>query len=298
MAIHYISPSTTPKYQSFLCLQEAPIILEKVYWLAVGILNPIIDIFTQGLADFLCLDTLRHGTSWNKYLNIRVFGATPALGGISASQVLSESEKTASYVNNSKNFFFTFRDNVGYDFNGNIRDIFERFDAENQEGLGMGVIQDKPLSLGQKINQELFIHFCPRFYAMSAGWAEAADINDKSYSATTLKVINAGLSLFAPTVKFRFRREDLEPQFHDDPLMMGSALRTDKPISTEHLGLKGIFLQGCDGNITHRISQNPKKALWGLARLINPVGIMLLTLLGGYLAVQSIQKSIREARTV
>lgn len=88
MVLYPVSIYTIPEIRSILCLQEATVTTEKVYWLTTAILNPIVDFFTQGLADFLCLETLRHGTSWHKYLNIRVFGANPAQGGISASQVL------------------------------------------------------------------------------------------------------------------------------------------------------------------------------------------------------------------
>lgn len=256
---------------------------EKAFWLAGSLIDPITDFFTQGLADFLCLDTLRHGTSWRKYLNIRVYGADPNQGGVSAAKLLSEAENTDAYVNNSKGFFCVFRDNVGKNNAGRNVDVFKRFDAYNRNDLGMGVVREGEPELCQKIKGELFVRFGPRFYAWEAGCAES----DSPCCRTAAKIASGIFNIFAPTVKFYFKPEDVSKKFEDDPLMIGSAIRTKEPIGTDHLGLRGIFVQGCDGNVCKRISAHPGKALWGLIRLINPIGILLLLALGLYLIFRS-----------
>jgi len=97
-----------------------------------------------------------------------------------------------------------------------------------------------------------------------------------------LAFFNGILSFFAPTVKLRFRPEDVMKSFQHDPLLPGRAVFTKQPISTDHLGLTGIFEQASDGNIGKRMRENPSQTLWGAVRLINPIGLPLLAAFGVY----------------
>ena len=125
------------------------------------LMNP----FRQGVADLLCLETLRHGTTWEGYFNIMEHGADPTLGGTKACQALLQSRKIDSYVKNSEGYFFVFRDStVGTDFEGNQIDVFAKFDHEGHEQIGMGV-KVPSLTCVQKLQQHLFVRFCPYFFS-------------------------------------------------------------------------------------------------------------------------------------
>lgn len=258
--------------------------IEESFWIGTGILNPVVDLFTQPLSDFLCLETARHATTWKRYGKIRTYGAIPSFGGTGAcvgfqmtARDSSTIEKASKYMENSKDFFFANRDSTaGTDFEGNTIDVFKKCDIDGVSNLGMGMTTSKSLSFFHKVKRYLFIHYGPRFYAWKAGYAENASPEVKGTLEKVKRIASGVLNLFAPTVKLRFRPEDLKDYFIDDPLLLGSAMKTQRKIGTEHLGLKGIFLQGCNGHIVDRIKNNPGKALWGLARLINPIGLTLL----------------------
>lgn len=271
---------------------------EQIFWIVSGIFNPITGFFTQGLADTLCLDTLRHGTSWRNYIEIRMHGAKPALGSTGAcvgmlidarnSKSQENVRKANFYFQNSSGYFFAIRDSstIGRDFQDHIIDIFARFDYEGVSNIGMGRVTNKPLTLRQKCLNQIFIRTVPFFYSLQAGIAIGAKPDDKGHVAKIKRVASGFFNMLSPAVKFRFRPEDVKDSFEDDPLMIGSAIRTNKIISRDHLGLNGILKQGCDGKICQRMTKDPGKALWGLIRLINPIGIMFLFILGAYIVKQ------------
>ncbi len=181
-------------------------------------------------------------------------------------------------------YFFVMQDsNFGKDLEGNYFHIFKRFDVEGVKLVGMGVKTKSPPSCSDKIKQLLFLHFVSRFYAQNAG-AAAWSSPERGTLASIKRECGIIINTLAPTVKIRFLPEEISTQFEDDPLMLGSALRTKKPISTDHLGLRGIFIQGARGNLRERISQNVSKSLYGLIRLIS---LPLITAFGIYYLTQA-----------
>lgn len=250
-------------------------IVKKFLWALAIIFNPIVDFFTQGLSDFLGLKTLRHGTTLNNYLNIRVHGADPNFSGRGASKIMTEKRKEKykdgldlmDYPKHVQGYFHVLNDSdsVRLPVKFLIRNVYARF-------------------------------YCGISSAYASDW--------KGFNF--LKVITVPLSvLFVPTVKFRFKPEDISTTFEADtdhgyaakrgaPLMdmippkgeeeryCNLAYRTKKKIGTEHIGLRGILTQGLDGHIWARMKANPGKTIWGLIKLINPIGLLLLVFVGMY----------------
>jgi hypothetical protein len=233
----------------------------QVIFLTIEIFfDPIIDFFTQGLSDFLGLETLRHGTSIQNYISIRLNGADPMFGG-GATGAVTGFGKESLRAEARGNFFVT-KDSEAY---------------------------VKPYgTLGSQIFNRCI---SSRFYC---GLSAKTTISGTGFHKTLLRVLIITFNvMFVPTVKFRFILEDILGRFENDPdnkcsedPNKGLAYRTKHLISTDYIGLKGIVTQGLQGNIWSRMKAHPIKVCWGLVKLINPIGIVMLLALGTYLLVR------------
>lgn len=246
--------------------QQKKNLSEKVWYVAQAIfltaeifVDPFIGFFTQGLSDFLALETLRHGTSFQNYISIRLNGADPTLGGGDTGAIGGINAEY--YRKNAKGYFFVTKDSEAFivEFGSYGAQLYNRW-------------------------------FSSRFYC---GLSANAAISGKGFQKTILRILFITFNiLFVPTIKFRFRPEDIPGRFVNDPdnrclkySERGLAYRTKQPISTDYIGLKGIVKQGLQGDIGARMKAHPIKVCWGLAKLINPIGIFILLGLGAYLAV-------------
>jgi hypothetical protein len=260
--------------------EEAPLthkikqLAEKIFWIIASIFNPITNFFTQGLSDFLCLQTLRHGTCLSNYIEIRMNGTTPGFGG----GVKGSSQGTEQYVENSKGHFHVFLDSDATA--ANMLDT-----GYPKKNINMGRAKTiLYIFLGQ-----LYIRMAPTLHGILSGMNAAAPVNSIDRAARTKRIFAGIFNLFTPNIKFRFREEEMEKIFQGDPDYKSIAIRTTQKIDTDHIGIKGIFYQGCQGSLRERIKSHPGKFIWGLMRLINPIGVLLLISFGIYYAVRCSQ---------
>lgn len=282
-------------------------IAESALWYISGIFNPITDFFTQGLSDFLVLETLRHGTSWHNYINIRKKGVDPTQGGgdngscagIEHAGSLIENfiknPKKLDLRGNSKGFFFVFADS-------HLGKVTHYYDVNGEKRV-------RTFTVVEQIFLPIYVRWEPHACAFMTGVSQSISKNTKkSVEATstidaeeaieaeiisTIHQIASGLiNMIAPVLKIHMRKEDVDTLFETDPLLPGRALRTKSPIGTEYIGLKGIFKQANDGCVLKRITTNPKKSLRGLVRLVNPIGLSLVIVFGIYSSTQTVQPSL------
>lgn len=223
---------------------------KAVFWSLAMFFNPIVDFFTQGLSDFLGLETLRHGTSFQNYINIRITGGKP-----------NHSHKSGGATSG-------FQAIQAYD-NGDY--LFVSKDSESHA-------PDIGRALSHFHNRVII----SRFYC---GLSASNTFKGKGWLFLIPRIVIVVLSvLLVPTVKFRFKPEDINNnRFENDPDSAsqtnpekGLAYRTKQAIGTEHIGFMGIINQGLQGNVWARMKAHPVKATWGLVKLINPIGILLL----------------------
>lgn len=220
---------------------------EKCFWFAGALIDPITGIFTQGLADLLVLDTLRHGTSLSNNILIRVHGPDPSLGGSDRGAVkgheLAKTARTANrkmLLENSKKGFFVYLDP-----------------------------SSSKHSWKEACYLNVYVRFGPRAYCFGSGAACAAPIHMDGRMVTIWRFVNGvGNYLFTPPVKLRFLPEEVGQKFHTDPILGGRAAYTREKISTNHLGLIGVIKQGSRGNVCERIKHNPLKSAFGAVRLV------------------------------
>jgi hypothetical protein len=254
-------------------------IAKYTFWTIAILFDPIIDFFTQGLSDFLGLETLRHGTSLRNYLSIRVNGSNPSLGGTGASVTVGMQNS----IQLSKNYFFVAKDNDSALIN-----------HENPEREFL------EKAAGTIFSHTLNRNISPRLYCGLASYSYPLG-KERTRNNIVLRICNIFLNLiivpvsliFVPTVKFRFTSTEIANpssqtaiDFEEDPENRGSdrdrglAYKTANKIGTDRIGLLGIINYGLSGNIKKRMSQKPVKTLWGLIKLMNPIGIVILGVVG------------------
>lgn len=257
--------------------------VQKMFWILEIPFDPIVSLFTQSMADFLCLETLKHGTSLKNYLNIRVHGADPKCGGLpGGSSCLSN----VKYLDSTKGYFYVFKDSgviklefppiqMQIDGNKTVLNSYRR-----------SVCKDESW-----ITPYLSIPFSTRLHAVMSG----ACIE----KSTIMAVGHVILSFFTPTINFRFIPEKLnllryenvkairnyqlagqQGRFLEDEDYGGMAWKTKKVIKVKHMGFQGVLTQGFKGDILQRMKNNPRKCLFGAIRLI-----ALSVILGGCAAV-------------
>lgn len=81
--------------------------ISRLFWSLLGC-HTVYNLADAGLARFLVLETLTHGTSLPSYIRINLRGADPRMGGAKCGS--SAGIGIERFVENSKNFFHVFKD--------------------------------------------------------------------------------------------------------------------------------------------------------------------------------------------
>ena len=248
-----------------------PIVVQKVFWVLEIPLDPLIGLFTQCIADMLCLETLKHGTSLKNYLNIRVHGADPKFGGMKGgSSCLSNVEA----LNSTRGYFFAFKDS------GVINLEFLP--------IRMQLMGDKKALNAFKRSVSIDASWATPYVSIPLGTRMHALMSGACSGGSTMACVShIVLSFFTPTVNLRFIPEKLnlsryenvkeicdndlalqQNRFQEDQDYGGMAWKTKKAIGVNHIGLRGILKQGVKGDILQRIKNNPRKCLFGAVRMV------------------------------
>jgi hypothetical protein len=259
----------------FFLSQKKDNLIEKIEKVVLAIFytleiffDPFINFFTQGLSDFIGLETLRHGTCFQNYISIRLNGASPAFGGSFTGASAGSGYKYFRY--DSTGYVFVTKDSEAYTF-----------------------------ALGNLVPQIFNRCISSRMYC---GLSASAAITGSGLHKTLLRVAFVTFNvLFVPTIKCRFLPEDIPARFENDPSNSceknandGLAYRTKQRISVDHIGVYGLLTQGIKGNILDRMTGNPVKTCWGLARLLNPIGLTILAAFGAYLTAHKCYSFLEE----
>ncbi len=241
--------------------------IAKAIFLTIGmIFDPLLDFFIkQPLADLLALETLRHGTSYQNYINIRINGPDPTLGG--GNMGACEGINDEKYKERSKGYFHVSKDSEAY------------------------------FSFFGSLWTQIFVRLIPS--RMYCALSSLNTVRGNGFVKTVLKVVIVALNiLLVPTIKFRFKTEDLK-NFENDPdnadpkdRTQGTAYRTTERIGIEHIGFRGILSQGFDGDVGKRMKAHPGKVAWGLVGLIHPIGLLILASVGVYFLQKKIGESL------
>lgn len=194
-------------------------------------------LFDEGLARVLGLDTLRHGDSFGRYLSGRLFGVDPATRNGMIGSCAGFSYITDGVIQDcpkmSKNYYYVFKD------------VFPKV---------------APFGTRYDIIPKMV---APRLHAVLSGISNAGKEGVGEFSRYMRLIVGGIDGMLAPTLKFRFRPDDLS-HFENDPDYENMAFRTTSKISSMHTGIIGSFWQGLDSGLVQRIKNDPESALMGV----------------------------------
>jgi hypothetical protein len=240
--------------------------------------SPIYALFDEGIANLLGLQVLRHGTSLPNYVSILTEGAKTKFGGSyqGSSAFVQDMNKNSEYIENSKNYFHVFKDSDAVPMNKKI-DI-KYVDGKKIEEVTNEVDHEfccSPYLIGQVFNRAL-----PTMHSVFSGTHMFTSENEVGPVAVVKKVAGGVLGFFTPTLRFKFTPEEMKATFEDDPDYSGLALRTNKNIGPEHLGILGSLRQGLNLQVFERIFHHPLKFLLGLIQVVAAVALSALIAVG------------------
>lgn len=204
---------------------------------ALGFLKTITiyNLLDHGIANFLGLKILRHGTNIYSYLHIQFKGADPNYGGGKFGAVQMSNRNRNIYMNNSKNYFFVTSDLAG--INDTVRKEL-KFSASAQIK-----------NWGYKIS------------------SSNAFLRQNSINTYLSDVMCLLMSPLTPLLKFKMTDEEVFDRFIIDPLWPRVALKTKFPISASRLGVSGSLIYGIDKKTLERMSKNKRQVVFGIVKL-------------------------------
>jgi hypothetical protein len=201
--------------------------INKIFWVAIGTWSSY-SLIDAGLANFLGLETLIHGTGPLGYFGISLNGANVKYGG--GKNGSSSALNVDQFITNSKNHFYVFKDSENFNFTKFITvkcyAMFSgstTFDSQDSTFFNKIIKKIIGATLGL-FTPNLKFRFKPE------------DILDCKSSC-------------------RFKNDP------DDYAQR--AYRTSQNISNMHLGIMGSISQGINSKTFSRIIANPKKSFLG-----------------------------------
>jgi hypothetical protein len=205
----------------------------------------------QGLADFLGLKTLRHGTDPLSWAKIHLFGATPESDSSNLSQVFS-TDKKFTMVSCKDHWGFTFpeltlqRQYLNF-LDQKIADwIFSRFTAIQESAItkflwsgvskALPILEKGPLFYLFKTSIEHGLPLVQKFFATLKTLHQASPINGV---IKAVAVVSASFfsCILTPSIKFRFKKMDQL----EDLTALGILRLSNERISPLHIGLLGTL---------------------------------------------------------
>lgn len=227
--------------------------IKKAAWVSFGIWAAY-NLFDQGLANLLGLETFTHGTGPIGYIGINWSGGDPDFGGTEygSSITADASMRFPSFQDSARNYFHVFKD------------------TECPEEYGTTLME-----LVARVGLVRLNTILPRMHAILSGAA----------NFPKMPILGGILGALVPTLRFRFApkelqslnippellREDqcpmLSTRFEDDPYYNRWAYRTQQRIPSRHIGLTGTITQGLNGEAWKRMHLYPTKVATGIGQL-------------------------------
>lgn len=216
------------------------------------------DLFDDGLANLLALETLRHGTNPISYIAIRLLGGDPIYGGKSFGA-------TGDYFDLVK---FPPAVAKSFDPSGYFYLVKDSHYTVDKNCLYF------PPSLVKRLIPLFFIGFSG--YNLTFKMTERF-LWDKSKWKISKKIIAISVALFSvmitPTIKMRFCTIT-SSRFNDDPAAESWAFRTPRKVEAWRIGILGSLCTGINGEWWLRVRKKPYKVLTGITQIGCAIGII------------------------
>lgn len=186
------------------------------------------ELFDQGVANVVGLETFRHGTNPISWASIHVFGAVPAMGGSSVG---------GDYGN-------------GFDYQNRGRFYFAKV-PPRYENVDM-------------FKRSYMPRILPKAYAISSSF----NLLNNMHLPTPIAAVAGGIiGSLTPVVKFRFSDHQIEQMIPDRTLENGLACSTDEWKTPLNIGIVGTFWQTLTYRTPIRMFNHPIRVITGVAQL-------------------------------
>ena len=220
--------------------------------------NVIYNLFDDGVANALGLETLRHGTNLLNNLRMRITCGNPNHGGKASGSTKSWNS------DDTEHYFYLFKDSE-YQNNANASSLFMKIFA----------LFCRVKMIGPR--------FLPRMHATLSGYNFVAQVKN-THTPKVIKccliffscISGACSALFSPTLRFRFSVIDPE-QMKNDPCYNDSAYRTTQIVGSWRLGLLGSLLTGINLAWYSRAKAKPIKILTGVVQIICAISLIIIS---------------------
>lgn len=227
--------------------------------------NAVYSLLDAGLANVLCVQTLRHGTNPINNLRIRVTGGDPSHGN-----KLTGATKDIGFLDDTRGYFYVFKDSEMFDKGASIEDV--DFFKTNSRLINR-IVTTKGI-----LNRCL-----PRVFTALSGYNIVAPVFSKlKYQSKAIKCLRVFIGilggtascLIAPTIRFRFSQID-PMRLETDPRLK-IAYRTKQAVEPWRIGLLGTLLTGVNKTWPSRVKAHPRKFLTGVVQLTVAIAITIL----------------------
>jgi hypothetical protein len=248
-------PSVRPKQSENSEKKTVDSKLKKIFWAGLGCWSTY-NLIDRGLASFLVMETLTHGTGPLGYIGINMNGADPNYGGgKTGSSVGGGSE---FHILNSQKQVHVFKDT--------------EFSLKDTEFPLDGC------KVSPTICNGLLSGGLPRLHAVLSGMANFGYSAVNRTGDAKDAFLGGIAGLLTPTLKFRFTPDEVincgdACIFENDPDYSGLAYRTTQALPANRLGMTGSLTYGVNSGMFNRMHTNPQKMLMGVTLLA--AGILL-----------------------
>lgn len=228
---------------------------------SLGILGPYVfkvysgyclySLFESSIANLLCLETLRHGTSLTNFCKIQMTGADPNKGESGGESEYLRQIGKKRYFGSCKNHFFVTKDStIGEDINANF---FEKYIQLPFEKRAVSIQ-----------------YSCYSLLLLLPGRLDKYPTLLKRL----LETIAFDLAFFLPVLRFHIRDIDMQKKGFTDDETEPRAVKTGQYLSAwEYVGVTGSLRQGVNLEFFSRIKRHPAKFLLGTVQLITAVAV-------------------------
>ena len=221
--------------------------------------NVIYNLFDDGIANTLGLETLRHGTNLLNNLRMRITCGNPNHGGKASGSTNGWNS------DNTKHYFYVFKD------------------SEYQFNVGGSTVLQKIIAFFVSLKM-IGPRLLPRSHATLSGYNFVAQVFENRHSPRVFEccsifffcISGACSTLFSPTLRFRFFVIDPE-RMENDPCYNGAAYRTTQAVEPWRLGLLGSLLTGINLAWFSKVRAKPLKILTGVVQIICAISAIIIS---------------------
>lgn len=211
-------------------------------------------LFDDGLANFLGLETLRHGTNPVNYISIRIFGGDPTCGGNSSGSTHCAAAYTGMNDPNLANHFYLFKDTEMYKVRG--------FESPIKNIIYPTAKRVLPV-----------IHSALSSYSfVTRNFSSNDDMIVKIVGTIIGVFVGLVAGAFTPTLHFRFNEID-HSRLKNDREYSGIAYKTSQKVEAWRIGLIGTLTTGLNFEWFERMRANPYKILTGVIQLVSSIAL-------------------------